>query len=106
MVAGTTTQVQASTSALITLITIALWVLAMVARPYAWWKALLVVLMMAGSFAMFALPLTRQVFQLDPTNWPHTWLALGLAAIGIVVVELTWLIEARFPKGRTLATGG
>ncbi|WP_245630460.1 HAD-IC family P-type ATPase [Granulicoccus phenolivorans] len=106
VVAGTTTQVQASTSALITLITIALWVLAMVARPYAWWKALLVVLMMAGSFAMFALPLTRQVFQLDPTNWPHTWLALGLAAIGIVVVELTWLIEARFPKGRTLATGG
>jgi cation-transporting ATPase E len=33
---------QAGTSALITLITIALWVLAVVARPYTWWRLLLI----------------------------------------------------------------
>jgi cation-transporting ATPase E len=91
--AGTTTEVQASTSALITLIAIALWVLAIVARPYAWWKVLLVVVMMAASFAMFALPFTREVFELDPGNWDHTWTALVIAGIGIMLVELAWWVD-------------
>lgn len=90
---GATTQVQASTSALITLIAIALWVLAIVARPYAWWKVLLVAVMMAASFAMFALPFTRDVFELDPGNWAHTWTALICAGIGIVLVELAWWVD-------------
>lgn len=91
--AGTTTQAQASTSALITLIAIALWVLAIVARPYAWWKVLLVAVMMGASFAMFALPFTREVFELDPGNWSHTWTALVCAGIGIVLVELAWWVD-------------
>ncbi|MDQ4492003.1 HAD-IC family P-type ATPase [Sinomonas sp. ASV486] len=90
---GGTTQVQASTSALITLIAIALWVLAIVARPYAWWKVVLVVVMMAASFAMFAMPLTRTLFELDPSNWGHTWTALACAGAGIVLVELAWWID-------------
>ncbi|GAB2763908.1 HAD-IC family P-type ATPase [Sinomonas soli] len=90
---GGTTQVQASTSALITLIAIALWVLAIVARPYAWWKVLLVAVMMAGSFAMFALPLTRGLFELDPGNAGHTWTALACAGVGIVLVELAWWVD-------------
>ncbi|NUP73137.1 MAG: HAD-IC family P-type ATPase, partial [Sinomonas sp.] len=90
---GGTTQVQASTSALITLIAIALWVLAIVARPYEWWKVLLVGVMMAASFAMFALPLTRQLFELDPGNADHTFTALACAAVGIAVIELGWWID-------------
>jgi cation-transporting ATPase E len=90
---GGTTQVQASTSALITLIAIALWVLAIVARPYAWWKVLLVAVMMAASFAMFALPLTRGLFELDPGNAGHTWTALACAGVGIVLVELAWWVD-------------
>jgi cation-transporting ATPase E len=91
--AGTATQVQASTSALITLIAIALWVLAIVARPYAWWKVLLVLVMIAASAAMFALPFTRAVFELDPGNWAHTGTALVCAGIGIVLVELAWWVD-------------
>ncbi|GAB3278935.1 cation-translocating P-type ATPase [Sinomonas notoginsengisoli] len=98
---GASTEVQASTSALITLIAIALWVLAIVARPYAWWKVLLVAVMMAASFAMFALPLTRDVFQLDPGNWAHTWTALVIAGIGIVLVELAWWIDGWLRRSRT-----
>lgn len=93
MASGGTTQVQASTSALITLIAIALWVLAIVARPYAWWKVLLVAVMMAASFAMFALPLTRELFELDPGNSAHTWTALACAGVGIVLVELAWWVD-------------
>jgi cation-transporting ATPase E len=90
---GEATQMQASTSALITLIAIALWVLAIVARPYAWWKVGLIAVMMAASFAMFALPFTRQVFELDPSNGEHTTTALVCAGVGIVLVELAWWID-------------
>ncbi|WP_336854693.1 HAD-IC family P-type ATPase [Sinomonas albida] len=90
---GVATQVQASTSALITLIAIALWVLAIVARPFEWWKVLLVGAMMAASFAMFALPVTQQLFELDPGNAGHTATALACAAAGIAVVELGWWVD-------------
>jgi cation-transporting ATPase E len=90
---GGPTQVQASTSALITLIAIALWVLAIVARPFEWWKVALVAVMMAASFAMFALPLTRQLFELDPSHADSTLTALACAAVGILVVELAWWVD-------------
>ena len=93
MADGAATQVQASTSALITLIAIALWVLAIVARPFEWWKVLLVGAMMAASFAMFALPVTQQLFELDPGNAGHTATALACAAAGIAVVELGWWVD-------------
>ncbi|MGY3564505.1 HAD-IC family P-type ATPase [Sinomonas sp. RB5] len=98
---GGTTQVQASTSALITLIAIALWVLAIVARPYAWWKVLLVAAMMAASYAMFAMPLTRELFELDPGNAGHTWTALACAGAGIVLVELAWWVDGWLRRVRT-----
>ncbi|WP_415855965.1 HAD-IC family P-type ATPase, partial [Sinomonas sp. G460-2] len=97
---GVATQVQASTSALITLIAIALWVLAIVARPYEWWKVLLVGVMMAASFAMFALPLTQRLFELDPGNVGHTATALACAAAGIAVVELGWWIDGWLRRSR------
>jgi cation-transporting ATPase E len=98
---GGPTQVQASTSALITLIAIALWVLAIVARPYEWWKVGLVAVMMAASFAMFALPLTRQLFELDPSHPGYTLTALACAGVGIVLVELAWWIDGWLRRTRS-----
>ena len=99
---GGPTQVQASTSALITLIAIALWVLAIVARPYEWWKIALVVVMMAASFAMFALPITRQLFELDPSHTGYTLTALACAAVGIVLVELAWWVDGWLRRSRAV----
>jgi cation-transporting P-type ATPase E len=82
--------VHASTTALITLITIALWVLAIVARPYTWWKIALIAVMAGASTLMFVAPLTQWLFELDPTNREHTLLAFICAAAGIILVEIAW----------------
>ncbi|MCL2454607.1 MAG: HAD-IC family P-type ATPase [Micrococcales bacterium] len=92
------TDMQASTSALITLTVIALWVLIIVARPYAPWKVALVAVMLTGSTLMFLTPLTREIFLLDPTNTPHTLVALAVAAVGIVLVEIAWRVIGRTPR--------
>ncbi|MDX3187286.1 HAD-IC family P-type ATPase [Streptomyces sp. MN03-5084-2B] len=89
---GETTQAQASTTALITLMALALWVLGIIARPYTWWKAGLVAAMALVSGLMFVLPVTQRLFLLDPGNPGHTLTALGCAAAGVVLIELgRWL---------------
>ena len=70
-----TQKIQAGTSALITLIMIAVWVLAVVARPYVWWKLVLIGGSVAGYLILFALPFTREFFKLDPSNVAATTLA-------------------------------
>ncbi|MET0798785.1 MAG: HAD-IC family P-type ATPase, partial [Rhodococcus sp. (in: high G+C Gram-positive bacteria)] len=90
-----TQKIQAGTSALITLIMIAVWVLAVVARPYVWWKLVLIGGSVAGYLILFALPFTREFFKLDPSNVAATTLAITLGAIGVVLVELSWWISAR-----------
>ncbi|KLO31725.1 metal ABC transporter ATPase [Mycolicibacter heraklionensis] len=83
-------QIQASTSALITLLTTAGWVLAVVARPYQWWRLLLVICCGLAYVAIFAMPLTREKFLLDPSNVALTLLALGIGALGAAAIEAMW----------------
>jgi len=83
-------QIQASTSALITLLTTAGWVLAVVARPYQWWRLLLVISCGLAYVAIFAMPLTREKFLLDPSNVALTSLALGIGALGAAAIEAMW----------------
>jgi cation-transporting ATPase E len=90
------TSEQAGTTALITLMIVALWVLAIVARPYKWWKIGLITLMTAASFLLFVLPFAQTFFALDPTNSSYTTLAVIIAAIGMLLVEAVWWIQRRF----------
>ncbi|MEV0360616.1 HAD-IC family P-type ATPase [Nocardia sp. NPDC050697] len=90
--AGEQQQIQAGTTALITLIVIAVWVLAIVARPYVWWKVLLIGASVLAYLLLFSLPFTREFFLLDPSNPRLTAAALGCGAVGIVLVEIAqWL---------------
>ncbi len=84
---------QSSTSALLTLVLVALWVLAVVARPYATWKLILIGVSAVAYALIFSLPFTRDVFMLDPTNAEYTAIALTLAAIGCGCVEAAWWID-------------
>ncbi|MFD4181665.1 HAD-IC family P-type ATPase [Rhodococcus sp. NPDC058514] len=88
-----TQRVQAGTTALITLIMIALWVLAIVARPYTWWKVLLIAGSVAGYLVLFGFSWTREFFELDPSNVGATTTALVCGAVGIVLVEASWWIS-------------
>ncbi|MCV7385913.1 cation-translocating P-type ATPase [Mycolicibacter longobardus] len=83
-------QIQASTTALITLLTTAGWVLAVVARPYQWWRLLLVIGCGLAYVGIFAIPLAREEFLLDPSNVALTSLALGIGALGAATIEAMW----------------
>ena len=89
-------QTQASTGALITLLIGALWVLAVVARPYQWWRIALVALSALAYVIIFSLPLAREQFMLDPSNTAVTApaVALGLASAGLI--EALWWIQGRW----------
>lgn len=88
-------QDQASTAALITLLMTALWVLAVVARPYEWWRVALVIASGLAYIVIFSLPLARKEFLLDPSNVAVTSTALGVGALGAAAIEATWWIRAK-----------
>lgn len=87
-------QVQTGTTALITLLVIAVWVLAIVARPWSWWKIVLVAGSVAGYLILFTVPFTRHFFKLDPSNAELTGVAFLCGAVGVVLVELMWWLTA------------
>jgi cation-transporting ATPase E len=87
-------EVQIGTTALITLLVIAVWVLAIVARPWNWWKILLIAGSVAGYLILFTVPFTRHFFKLDPSNAELTGVAFACGAVGIVLVEVAWWVTA------------
>jgi cation-transporting ATPase E len=87
-------KMQAGTTALITLIMIAVWVLAIVARPYTWWKVVLIAVSVAAYLVLFTVPFTREFFALDPSNLRLTTAAFACGAVGIVLVEVAWWVGA------------
>jgi len=88
-------QEQASTAALITLLMTALWVLAVVARPYQWWRVALVIASGLAYVVIFSIPLARKVFLLDPSNVAVTSTALGIGVLGAAAIEVTWWMRAK-----------
>lgn len=93
-VSGNSTQ--ASTAALITELVAAVWVLAVVARPYQWWRVVLVALSGLGYVAIFAIPLARKAFMLDPGNLAVTGPALGIGIAAAAVIEAVWWLQGKW----------
>ena len=88
-------QTQASTTALITLLIGAVWVLAVVARPYQWWRIALVSASAVGYLVIFALPLAREKFMLDPSNVAMTTTAILIGLVAAALIEASWWIQGR-----------
>lgn len=96
-------QTQASTAALITLLIGAMWVLAVVARPYQWWRVALVAFSAVGYLVIFALPLAREKFMLDPSDPAVTTPAVLIGLIAAALIEASWWIQGRtFGEPRVL----
>jgi cation-transporting P-type ATPase E len=88
-------QTQASTAALITLLISAWWVLAVVARPYQWWRVALVGCSGLAYLVIFAIPLAREKFLLDPSNVGVTATAIAIGVAAAALIEASWWVQGR-----------
>jgi cation-transporting ATPase E len=88
-------QIQASTCALITMLLAAVWVLAVVARPYTWWRVVLVATSGLAYVVIFSIPLAREKFMLDPSNVALTTAALAIGLLAATAVEASWWVQGR-----------
>jgi len=66
-----------------------------VARPYEWWRIGLVAVSALAYVVIFALPLTRKAFMLDPSNVAATTTALCIGVVAAVLVEISWWVQGR-----------
>ena len=86
---------QATTATLACMIVAASWVLAVVARPYEWWKVALVVVSMLAYLLIFTWPFTQRLFLLDIGNPEAMITGLTWGVVGAVLIEALWWIRGR-----------
>ncbi|HZP54116.1 HAD-IC family P-type ATPase [Actinocrinis sp.] len=94
------------TSAMVTLFAVGIWVLALVARPFAWWKAALIGAMAGGFVLVALLPAGRRVFDLHFGGWQQTLTALAVAGCAAVALEVVWRLDVRRTARMPVPDGG
>jgi cation-transporting ATPase E len=90
-----------TSAATLTLFLVALWALAIIARPYTWWRILLVAAM-GGAFAVvLVVPFLQDFFQLELVGGRAPGLAVAIAAVAGLLLELvTGLVRRARPRTR------
>ncbi len=87
-----------TSAATVTLFLVSLWVLAIVARPYTWWRIALVAAMGSGFLLVLIVPWLQDFFALKLVGTTMPWAAVGIAAAAAVLLEATWRwVGRRFP---------
>ncbi|MEU1308847.1 HAD-IC family P-type ATPase [Streptomyces cinnamoneus] len=87
-----------TSAATLTLFLISMWVLAIIARPYTWWRVTLVAAMGAGFLAVLATPWLQRFFALKLVGTTMPWAAVAVAAVAAGALEVTWRwVGRRFP---------
>ncbi|MEO3750659.1 HAD-IC family P-type ATPase [Streptomyces sp. B6B3] len=93
---GTSATREAETSAAtLTLFLIALWVLAIVARPLSWWRVLLIGTMAAGFALAITVPVAQRFFELELTGRQMPLTAVLVAAAAGVLLEVAFRLAPR-----------
>jgi cation-transporting ATPase E len=93
------------TTAVITLSATALWVLALVARPYNWWRVALVAAMAAGMVLALTIPVSRTFFDLRDPGLASDLIALAIAACAGIVLTVFLALTHRLPGGHDSRAG-
>ncbi|GAA4808263.1 HAD-IC family P-type ATPase [Streptomyces ziwulingensis] len=89
-----------TSAATLTLFLISMWVLAIVARPYTWWRIALVAAMGLAFLVVLAVPWLQDFFALKLVGTTMPWIAVGIAAVAAAALELLWRwVGRRFPVG-------
>ncbi|MFJ4533921.1 HAD-IC family P-type ATPase [Streptomyces nigrescens] len=87
-----------TSAATLTLFLTAMWVLAIIARPYTWWRIALVLAMGLAFLIVLATPWLQAFFALRLVGTTMPWAAVGIAVVAAVLLELTWRwVARRFP---------
>ncbi|MFI9204857.1 HAD-IC family P-type ATPase [Streptomyces sp. NPDC053048] len=84
--------------ATLTLFLTSMWVLAIIARPYTWWRVALVLAMGAGFVIVLLTPWLQSFFALRLVGATMPWAAVAVAGLAAVALEFTWRwVSRRFP---------
>lgn len=87
-----------TSAATLTLFLISMWVLAIIARPYTWWRVALVAAMGVAFVFVLTVPWLQDFFALRLVGNVMPWTAVGVAAVAAAALELTWRwVGRRFP---------
>ncbi|MCS0600408.1 cation-translocating P-type ATPase [Streptomyces sp. LP11] len=86
-----------TSAATLTLFLVSMWVLAVIARPYTWWRLTLVAAMAAAFFLVLAVPPLQTFFALRLIGLTMPWTAVGISVAAAAVLELMWKwVDRRF----------
>ncbi|KND27767.1 metal ABC transporter ATPase [Streptomyces anulatus] len=79
-----------TSAATLTLFLVSMWVLAIIARPYTWWRVGLVAAMGLGFLIVLVVPWLQDFFALKLVGAPMPWTAVGIAVAAAALLEFTW----------------
>ncbi|MFE6666714.1 HAD-IC family P-type ATPase [Streptomyces sp. NPDC057697] len=87
-----------TSAATLTLFLVSMWVLAIIARPYTWWRISLVVAMGLAFLIVLVVPWLQNFFALKLVGAAMPWTAVGIAVVASAGLEYAWrLVGRRFP---------
>ncbi|MEU1018725.1 HAD-IC family P-type ATPase [Streptomyces sp. NPDC005898] len=87
-----------TSAATLALFLIAMWVLAIIARPYTWWRVALIGAMGLGFLLVLTVPWLQDFFQLRLVGTVMPWAAVAIAAVASLAVEAAYrVLDRRFP---------
>ncbi|MFD4141852.1 HAD-IC family P-type ATPase [Streptomyces sp. NPDC058572] len=87
-----------TSAATLTLFLVAMWVLAIIARPYTWWRIALVATMGGAFLLVLVVPWLQHFFALKLVGTTMPWAAVAVAAAAAALLEFTWRwVDRRFP---------
>ena len=79
-----------TSAATLTLFLVSMWVLVIVARPYTWERLLLVAAMGGAFVVVLIVPSLQDFFALRLVGTTIPWAAVAIAAVGSVLLEISW----------------
>ncbi|MCL6737070.1 HAD-IC family P-type ATPase [Streptomyces neyagawaensis] len=87
-----------TSAATLTLFLISMWVLAIIARPYTWWRLGLVAAMGGAFLLVLVVPGLQDFFALRLVGTTMPWTAVAIAAGSAAALEFLWRwVDHRFP---------
>ncbi|MDA5285996.1 HAD-IC family P-type ATPase [Streptomyces sp. NPDC054904] len=87
-----------TSAATLTLFLTSMWVLAIIARPYTWWRVGLVGAMGGAFLIVLVVPWLQEFFQLKLVGVTMPWIAVAIAAGAATLIEFTFRwVDRKFP---------